>query len=326
MCVDGPVRSLVAVVVAAAVLSGCGDDVATPPRAAPQTGPSTPTAEAAPAADDPAPAGWRTEYWHDVQLEVPDDWWYGASVMRLPHHDGDLACGWGAMVSPEGEWGDPRRVGWTVQPGYVGRPIVLDETCGSVDQGSSIPVEPYVWFDSTFPVGTRRLAEGWVEQTWEVEGVVLTVATTDPATRRHVVESARGGETCLADRGDLADPLATPQQPEDDAAVVCAYRRERGEAWLTYAATLAPEAAADFVERFDAAPDWPLTAGRACDVGGDDEWVVLQVDGRAYVVRPRFHGCPHVQGGERTVRLAPELLEPWFTGGLPAVLLSLRER
>jgi hypothetical protein len=322
------VRSLVAFAVLAAVLSGCGG-VAPPPRATSQTDAPAPepdaSASAAATVSDPAPAGWRTEFWHDLQVEVPEDWWYGGSALRLDHYDGDLVCGWGAMVTPEGEWAGQRQTTVTVQPGYVGRPIVVDDTCGTVDQSSSIPVEPYLWFDSPFPVGTRHLAEGWVEQTWEVEGEILTVATTDAATRRRVVESTRGGETCLANRGDLADPLTVPQPPEDDAAVVCAYRRERGEAWLTYAAPLAPQPAAELVARFEAAPDWQVPAGRTCDLGGDDEWVVLQVDGRAYVVRPQFHGCPHVQHGERTVRLAPELVEPWFTGGLPAVVLSLRD-
>ncbi len=120
----------------------------------------------------------------------------------------------------------------------------------------------------------------------------------------------------------MSNPLVEVQPPEDDRALVCAYHRERGEAWLTYAAPLTDERAATFVSAFDTAEDWAVPAGRVCDLGDDTEWVVLQVDGSAYVVRPQFHGCPHVQGEGRTVRLAPELVEPWLTGGLPAVLLS----
>ena len=315
------VRTSVAIVLVALALAGCGAE-----RAVSPVDPVDPPASSPSVTEtaDPVPA-WRTEYWHDVAVEVPADWWYGGGIMRLPHYDQDVVCGWGAMVSPEGDRGGQRRIAMTVQPGYVGRPIALDDTCGSTDQSTSIPVEPYLWFDSRYPAGTRRLAEGWVEQTWELEGTRMTVATTDDAVRRHVVESAAGGETCLANRDDLLDPLTEVQPPEDEEALVCAYRRERGdqsEAWLTYAAPLAAERADRFVAAFESAADWTLPAGRACDLGGDDEWVVVQAAGTAYVVRPQFHGCPHVQGEGRTVRLSPDLVEPWLTGGVPAVLLS----
>lgn len=315
------VRTPVATVLVALALAGCGAE-----RAVSPTDPAGPaeSSTSATATADPVP-GWRTEHWHDVAVEVPADWWYGGGIMQLPHVERDVTCGWGAMVSPEGEWGRQGQVAVSVEPGYVGRPLAVGGTCGTIEQSSSIPVEPYLWFDSLYPVGVRRLAEGWVERTWEFEGTRMTVATTDPEVARHVVESTTGGETCLANRDDVLDPLSDVQPPEDEEALVCAYRRELGdqsEAWLTYAAPLTAERADRFVSAFESAADWTLPAGRACDLGGDDEWVVVQAAGTAYVVRPQFHGCPHVQGKGRTVRLTPDLVEPWLTGGVPAVLLS----
>ena len=301
-------------------LAGCGTDPTASPSGPVDPPAATPSATATPS-EGTAPA-WRTEFWHDVAVEVPGNWWYGSAPVRLPRYgDVDLYCGWGATYSPSGDRARPREA-MRVQPGYVGRPVPLDGTCENVPQDEGIPVEPYLWFDSPYPVGVRRLAEGWVEETWEFEGTRMTVATTDDGVRRHVVGSTGGGETCLANRDDLLDPLAEVERPEDAEALVCAYRRERGEAWLTYAAALDPERAETFVAAFVDAPDWELPAGRACDLGGDDEWVVVQVAGAAYVVRPQFHGCPHVQGGNRTVRLTDALVEPWLTGGVAAVLLT----
>ncbi|MFD1948448.1 hypothetical protein [Nocardioides aestuarii] len=317
-------RTVVATALLVVCLGGRGNEQTASPSDPADPSASSPSATAtasATASADPEPA-WRAEYWHDVAVEVPGDWWFGSAPLRLPQAgDVDLYCGWGATYSPAGDRAGPREA-MRVQPGYVGRPVPLDDTCENVAQSASVPVEPYLWFDSPFPIGVRRLAEGWVEQTWELEGTRMTVATTDDEVRRHVVGSAVGGATCLANRGDLLDPSSEVVPPEDEEDLVCAYRRERGEAWLTYATPLDRERAQRFVAAFDAAPDQDLPAGRACDLGGDDEWVVVQVAGTAYVVRPQLHGCPHVQGDGRTVGLTEALVEPWSTGGVPAVLLS----
>ncbi len=269
-----------------------------------------------PSVVDPSPSDWRTEYWHDVQVEVPADWWFGGSPLdvltgsvRLRGRTDRVA----GMVSER----SPRQMS-SPAPGYVGRPIAQTDACeGNVT--SEVPVEPYLWFDAPIEPGVVDLGEGWTQETAEVNGSTITVATQDRELLERIIGSASGGETCLANRDDLADPLAPPQPTDTVGPLVCAYQRERGEAWLTYAAPLSDEQAQAFVKGFEAAPSW-LPNGRECDLGGDDEWVTVHLDESTYVVRLGFHGCPHVGDGDRLVRLTPELVEPWLVGGVPTVL------
>lgn len=263
---------------------------------------------------DPAPDEWRTEYWRDVQVDVPADWWFGGGLMD--DATGRHACFPEPMVSPAG-----RRVyaGSPEAPGYVGRPIYVTDVClGYPFDGP--PEQPYLWFDAPLEPGTVDLGGGWVQETVEVNGSGITVATRDAALRKRILSTATGGETCLANRDDLADPLADAQPAETEGAVVCAYQARAGEAWLSYAATLDAGPARTFVDAFEAAPAWS-PAGRRCDLGGRaSEWVVVTVDATAYVVHMSFHGCAFVDGGDRMVRLTPELVAPWATGGIPAVV------
>ena len=154
----------------------------------------------------PRPAEWRTEYWHDVAVDVPTDWWYGGGPMA----DGDqaLACYPEPIVSPEGE----RREGrGSSAPGWVGRPLPLTDVCAVV--GERQPEQPYLWFDAPVDTGTVDLAGGWTQQTVAVNGSRITVATEDEALRRRILASATGGETCFSELEHLDDPAAAPPPP-----------------------------------------------------------------------------------------------------------------
>ena len=130
----------VAVTVAAVAVLAPGEP---PPRAG-----AEPTGSTA-----PRPAEWRTEYWHDVAVDVPADWWYGGGPMA----DGEqaLACYAEPIVSPEGE----RREGrGSSAPGWVGRPLHLTDVCAVV--GEQRPEKPYLLFDAPVDIGTVDLAGG----------------------------------------------------------------------------------------------------------------------------------------------------------------------
>lgn len=306
----GPLAASVAVAATVALVAVVARDV---PRAEP-----APPGPSVPSPTDIEPSEWRTEYWHDVQVDVPADWWFGGSPLPTPPQGTYIMCGGGSVVSPEGERVTPREQ-LQPQPGWVGRPLALTDVCESM-ASPGVPVEPYLWFDSPVAPGTVDLGDGWVRETWEVNGTVLTVATPADAVREHVVASASGGETCLANRDDLGEPFTQPQPTDAQGLLLCAYRDESGEAWLTYAAELTPEQVDAFTAEFDAAPEW-VPNGRECDLGGSgSEWVVLHVGEATYVVNPGWHGCPVVSQGGKVAELTPELVEPWAVGGIPAVV------
>lgn len=261
---------------------------------------------------------WRTEYWRDVQIDVPADWWFGGGPYETMGRP--FACPAAqATVSPDGRALLPGEQRPAV--GYVGRPVEQSDACQPVDAGA-VPAEPYVWFDAPLEPRVVELGGGWTQETVDVNGSTITVATQDPVLRQRILGSATGGETCLANRDDLADPLETPQRNDADDLLLCAYASVGSrEAWLTFAARLTEEQAGAFADAFGEAPSWS-PAGRQCDLGGNSEWVVLEMRGATYVVRPEFYGCPHVSGGGKLAQLTPELVEPWVDSGVRAVLDS----
>jgi hypothetical protein len=283
-----------------AALAGCGG---TSPTAAPAGG------------SEQSAAAWRTEYWHDVAVDVPADWWYGGG----PTDDslGPVACFPEPIVDPSG---DRREGGGRQAAGWIGRPIALTDVCVGVDEGPP-PEVPYLWFDAPVDPGSVDLGGGWTQETVEVNGSRITIATDDDALRGRILGTATGGEACFSELEDLDDPRVVQPRLEGRPPTVCAYRGSGGDGRLVYAATLSRQRAERFIAAFGEAPR--LVVGRACDLGGPDfEWVVVHVGRAPYVVRTGFHGCPHVQRGERLVRLTPEVVEPWATGGIPAVVVG----
>ena len=79
--------------------------------------------------------------------------------------------------------------------------------------GEKQPEQPYLWFDAPVDIGTVDLAGGWTQQTVAVNGSRITVATDDDASRRQILASATGGETCFSELEHLDDPAAAPPPP-----------------------------------------------------------------------------------------------------------------
>ena len=239
----------------------------------------------------PLPTEWRTEYWHDMVVDVPADWGYGGAPMES---GGDtVACYATAMVTADGERlkrDDPTM-------GYVGRPIALTDVCQKypfTGPDADPPDAPYVWLGSLADLGTEDLGDGWTQQTIEVNGSRLTVATDDTPLRKRILASAAGGETCMSAVETQAEsdvfPSLLPDGNLDDveSMTVCAYRAEEGEdvtagqtANLTYATTVDKDAAREYLEAM--ARGEP---GRdLCPTANYDqfEWVALELndaDGR----------------------------------------------
>lgn len=134
---------------------------------------------------------WRTEYWRDVQVEVPADWWYGGGALDLAQRE-VIGCGAEPLVDPEGRR-TPALDPDSPAPGYVGRPIAQTDVCeGDLDEMT--PQVPYLWFDAPLDIGSVELGDGWVRETVEVNGSRISVAARDAALRDRILSSATGGD------------------------------------------------------------------------------------------------------------------------------------
>ena len=271
----------------------------------------------------PVPSEWRAESWQGLTVSVPPDWGYGGAPMA----DG-VACFPSAMKAADGS--DQRDESGP----YVGRPIAVTDVCvGDVGEGPTAdPTAPYVWLGAGVDVGTDDLGDGWVRETVAAYGSTLSVTTDDETLRAQILGSARPTRLCPAELPGPPEPAHTSSidniLTEAKGLTVCAYHAEGdGPVTLTYAA-----------DRDDiAAEAWlALVRGRhdrlrcASDHEGF-EWVVLRFEGtgdmgdeslfREVVVHLGGAGCPRVQMDPGTALvLTPELVEPWATGGIPAVV------
>jgi hypothetical protein len=111
------------------------------------------------------PTQWRTEYWHDISVEVPADWGWGVTPTRVG--DQLVRCGDGGGA-------------------YVGRPIATSDLCAEA-RGAG----PYVWFDSPLEPGVDG-----DQETVEVDGERVTVATDGAVLRERIVSSIATQHLC----------------------------------------------------------------------------------------------------------------------------------
>ncbi len=279
--------------------------------------------------DDPPASGakdqssteeWRTEHWRDLQVDVPAGWGYGGAPR---------ACGVGALVDADG-----RRLDLNVDPfgtvPYVGRPISNTDACFTM---AGPPRAPYVWLGAAVEPGTVDLGDGYTQETVEVNGSTLTVATDDPALRRRILGSASGGERCLSEvevQGSLEHDGPVDDSSEPTGLLVCAYRTVgsgSGIASLTYAALLDGSALRDYQQSLvgaERSPDQCPTIDYS-----ENEWVVLEqvADDGTVTDRDVVHfACPGIAlepdslGGISNIELTPERARPWAVGGIPAVI------
>jgi hypothetical protein len=264
--------------------------------------------------EDVLPTEWRTEYWHDMKVDVPADWGYGGAPVES---GGLMSCFPGAMIGPDGApmEGQPTR-------GYVGRPIVLTDVCVPYpDNRPDAPQAPYVWLGADIETGTVMLGNGYVQETVKAQGSTLTVASDNPGLRQRILDSAaEEGETCLSEFERL--PRLKDLGFDPSTRTACAYRWN-GTMWrLAYATDLSADQAGKFTRAFASAPERGHS-GFDCDVGMVEEFVLLEIEGTAYVAYFEKFGCPAFISLDKSVHLTPELMDPWSGNGFRAVLSYL---
>ncbi|GEP37883.1 hypothetical protein NPS01_15460 [Nocardioides psychrotolerans] len=261
--------------------------------------------------------GRRTEYWADLAVDVPADWGWGSTPP---------ACGPGPSRTADGR----RVVRFDEAVPYVGRPLAQTDMC--VDPPSP-PSAPYVWLGADVDPGTIDLGDGWSQETVEVNGSMLTVATDDAELREHILSTARGGEVCLSEvelRGTLDHAGGVNPSREPTTLRVCVYRREDASDTtpeLAYAAELGPVALAACRRAMsEVAP--PRDQCPTLDIL-EVEWVVLEqvADDGTVSDRDVVHMvCPGIDrdagglSGFETSPLTPAMTFPWAVGGIPAVV------
>lgn len=314
--VGAAAAAVVVVVGGVAVATGTGGDgggAGAPPA-------TSPTASDPPPQDPP----WRTEHWRGVAIDVPEEWGYGGAP------SGSAACWPAAMVRPDGT---RPRGGEDPDLGWVGRPIALTDVCAPYPWIEHSPQEeptaPYAWLGADVEPGTVEYGNGYVEETIEVGGVTVTVATDDEDLREEILGSARSSHLCeptlpgvpAARAGAAGERRGGPV-----VARVCAYRLgDSGGYHLSYAAEIDPADAEAAFAAAERAPDPPPID---C-VGERFEFVVLQatyddevpddVTDRSAVYDMFCGGS--VDLGHGSVRaLTPEAVAPWAGNGIPATV------
>lgn len=262
---------------------------------------------------------WRTEYWRDLQVDVPDSWGWGASP--------PASCV-GAARSAGGQPVEGDFAG-----GYVGRPITSRRVCTLVESGP--PLGPYVWLGADRQAGVVDLGGGYVEETVDVNGSRLTVATDDAALRERILASATGGETCMSELDTLSPsfPKTVPGdvQQEADVLNVCVYQNPdstRGQqAELVYATTLDLGGLHAYLRALEQGEE-PRDQCPTLDYA-EGEWVVLEIgneDGEVFRRDVVHLFCPGIDvdtdslSGFKTVRLTEEMVQPWAGEGIGAVV------
>jgi hypothetical protein len=310
----GAVAATIVLVATLAVALGGHDG-----RAHPRPGPAAPTS----AAGDPAPAGWRTEYWHDAEVQVPDTWGWGISPHLLPGFSGHKpslgTCGDGASVDHTGK----RFVRRAPLMPYVGRPIWQSDVCSGLRPDRlPEPTAPYVWLGPAIPTGRIDFPNGYVLETRDIGGTRVSVATDDTALRHRIMSSARVSSSC-APRLDLAAAVtgAVPSTPT--GLMVCAYVRT--------SATAAPElafAARRNVEAVRALlSSWQVRTGPVCRPRAPrfaTNWVTIALAGASgqgpVAFRVDLDACRIVGANAKQGWIDEADVAPWGGGGLRAVM------
>lgn len=277
-----------------------------------------------PGPSEPPLSAWRSETWHGLTVDVPADWGWGTAPITMSFDPRSrLLCGGpGHLVRADGK----KLVNPERDTPWVGRPVMLSDDCLS---GAYPPaVAPYVWLGAALPPGTVDVGNGFTQETVEINGTTLTVATDDPALTQHILGSARAPEGCepSLDAAPAVDSMLTEGLRNPSSAQVCAYSRgEKGSTFeLVYAMTLGAEEAAAYHAQvydggFESSPAFCADGDELVliTITGDDPYGADEVS-QATVVDPE---CREVQGSPGMVSpLSDAGMAAWSSNGVQAVL------
>ncbi len=203
-----PAAAALAALLASSLLAACGSDgssgresdgtggpeASATPAAGSETPEASDDATAAPSAEPASTQGWRTEVWHDVQLEVPADWAVGYAPFTS---GGDvLECAVGPLGSDGPDGPD------TTTP-YVGRPGAGSDVCDGT--GVDVPTQDFVWFGSPLERGESDEG-GRTVTTVEIDSESVTVGAA-PDVAAAILES-------LTEVGEDANGCPAQPKPE----------------------------------------------------------------------------------------------------------------
>ena len=244
-------------------------------------------------------------------MRVPADWGFGGGPQAGPGPA--VACFPGAVVGPRGEPLTASDRGW------VGRAVSLTDVCSVLDGAGDAP---FVLLGSTLPVGVAELAGGVVQETVEVAGERLTVATDDARLREAIVGSV-GTSLPVGCGARIAERPSPAVISEPFPPAVCAYVRDRSGWDLVYTADLSDDVADAATREYQESQAFPF---RTAFCAGRSIWsgqVVYLALGNASYVLGQTGGCLTVLGPEGHRVAFDEVLDLVDDNGLRGVLPAL---
>ncbi|QIK65449.1 hypothetical protein G7072_03025 [Nocardioides sp. HDW12B] len=338
-----PAAAALAALLASSLLAACGSDEpaggdpdgsgGSEASATPAAGSETPESSGgsdgsstAPSAEPASTQGWRTEVWHDLQLEVPAGWTVGYAPVA---QGGDvLECGVGPFGSDGPDGPD------TTTP-YVGRPGYGSDVCDGTGDVEA-PEQDFVWFGSPLERGETE-DDGRSVTTVEVDNETVTVGAA-PDVAAAILES-------LTEVGE--DANGCPAQPKPETRYpVEGFGDVRGVSVCVYADDEAGALSRTWTESLGARQADQLVRGVAlgrradCDpapAGRSEQRVLLRATfdddfGSKPLVRDylvELGECSAVLdlsegviGTPRPVALSERILDAWDSNGVRAYVVG----
>ena len=278
---------------------------------------------------EPLPSQWRTETWHGMSVDVPADWGWGVAPtsMSFEPEEQYLCGGPGALVDSDGR----SRVNPVETLPWVGRPNMASDLC--MQSARPDARAAYVWLGAAIEPGTVDAGNGYTQETVDVAGTTLTVATQDAELRERIISSAGPTDSGCAPSlasAPTVEMMLTEGLRDPSSAQVCAYRKEEGAStWeLVYATTLdAAQATTYHSQVYDGGREW---APDFCDtyvaervlvtIVGDDPYGDTEVT-QDTVVDPQ---CGEVSGSPGMVSpLSAKGMRAWSHNGAQVSLYGL---
>jgi hypothetical protein len=253
------------------------------------------------------PDGWRVETWHNLEVQVPDDWGYGALTTWCLNGDkpGDPV-----VQRPEGV---VEMIACMPSSGYG---VSFFDASRSDHVGDPGPTQLHGAAGASYPDGA------WVGHTSVAGGAAVSVVTADEQTAQQILDSAT--------KVDVVDTNGCPSMAPDwsgsgepDSMSVC--RFDAG-GQLVQSERLTGQDASDAVAALEAAPETTYAPPCAEEPGGDQpqtEYALMIGGDTTYRVQWTGSACPFhgvFVGGDVRRALTPDVvywaLSPGWSGGV----------